>query len=95
MEEYVPQAIYIAQRSIMIVLLISAPPLLTALLVGVVISVLQTATQIQEMTLTFIPKVVAVLGVFFFMMPWMMMKLIDYTQELFGQMSHAFTGGGI
>lgn len=94
MENYIPEAINIAQRSIMIVLLISAPPLLTALAIGVVISVLQTATQIQEMTLTFIPKIVAVLAVFFFMLPWMLMKLINYTQELFGQMSHAFTAGG-
>lgn len=94
MDEFIPEAIAIAQRSIIIVLLISAPPLLMALLIGVVISVLQTATQIQEMTLTFIPKVVAVLAVFFFMLPWMMMKLINYTQELFSQMGHAFTAGG-
>ena len=93
MDDFIPEAIALAQQSIIVVLLISAPPLLMALMIGVTISVLQTATQIQEMTLTFIPKVVAVLAVFFFMLPWMMMKLITYTQDLFNQMGHAFTVG--
>lgn len=94
MQDFIPEAIAIAQKSIILVLLISAPPLLMALVVGVAISVLQTATQIQEMTLTFIPKVVAVLAVFFVMLPWMMMRLITFTQELFNEMGHAFTYGG-
>lgn len=94
MDAYIPQAISLAQSSLMLVLLISAPPLIVALVVGVGISIVQTATQVQEMTLTFVPKIIAVIVCFFFLLPWMMMKLIDYTQDLFSQMAFAFTGGG-
>ena len=60
--DFVHQAITLGQDALKLVVLISAPPLLTALVVGMGVSVLQTATQIQEMTLTFIPKIVAVLA---------------------------------
>lgn len=89
--DHIHEAISLGQEALKLVAIISAPPLLTALLVGVVVSVMQTATQIQEMTLTFIPKIVAVLACFFLLLPWMLQKIIHYTQELFTMMSFGFT----
>jgi flagellar biosynthetic protein FliQ len=64
-------------------LLISAPMLLAALAIGFVISVLQAATQINEMTLSFIPKLLGVFAVLVVAGPWMLESLIDYMQRLF------------
>ncbi|MBF0624299.1 MAG: flagellar biosynthesis protein FliQ [Magnetococcales bacterium] len=63
-------------------LLISAPMLLTALVVGITISLLQAVTQIQEMTLTFIPKILATLFALMLTLPWMIQKLVDYFRGL-------------
>jgi flagellar biosynthetic protein FliQ len=75
--------INLMSEALQLTLLISAPILLTALAVGLVVSVFQAATQINEMTLSFIPKLV---GVFFAVVvsgPWILQLLIDYTQRLF------------
>jgi flagellar biosynthetic protein FliQ len=75
--------INLMSEALQLTLLISAPLLLTALAVGLVVSVFQAATQINEMTLSFIPKLV---GVFFAVVvsgPWILQLLIDYTQRLF------------
>ncbi|NGZ05453.1 MAG: flagellar biosynthesis protein FliQ [Magnetococcales bacterium] len=66
-----------------IALLISAPMLLTALVVGIVISLFQSVTQIQEMTLTFIPKILATFLALSLTLPWMMEILMDYFAKLF------------
>ncbi|GAB0056035.1 Flagellar biosynthetic protein FliQ [Candidatus Magnetaquicoccaceae bacterium FCR-1] len=66
-----------------IALLISAPMLLTALVVGIVISLFQSVTQIQEMTLTFIPKILATFFALSLTLPWMMETLMDYFAKLF------------
>lgn len=60
---------------------VAAPLLLTVLVVGLVVSVLQAATQINEATLSFVPKVVAVVAVLFVAGPWMMSTLVDYIQR--------------
>ena len=73
----------LAQRALEITLLMSAPPLLAALLTGLVVSVFQAATQINEMTLSFIPKLVAIFVVMVLFGPWMMGILLDYIRELF------------
>ncbi len=76
-------ALYILTRSVTTSILLSAPILIVGLLIGVVVSIFQAATSIQEMTLTFIPKMIAVLGVLIIGLPWMMNLMISYTQELF------------
>lgn len=63
-------------------LLLSAPLLLTALAVGVLVGVFQAATQINEMTLSFIPKLVAMAAVLMFTGPWMLRLLVEYTRQL-------------
>jgi flagellar biosynthesis protein FliQ len=72
------------QQAILVTVLVSAPLLLTALVVGLVVSVFQAATQINEMTLSFIPKLVAMFAVLVLAGPWMLSTLIDYVQRLFG-----------
>jgi flagellar biosynthetic protein FliQ len=73
----------IAQQALLVTLLMAAPPLLAALLTGLVVSVFQAATQINEMTLSFIPKLLAIFVVLVLLGPWMMGILLDYIRELF------------
>lgn len=60
-------------------LLVSAPPLIVSLVVGLAIAVFQAATQINEQTLTFVPKIVAVFGIFAGLFPWMMQLMIEFS----------------
>ncbi len=76
------EAIHILARAILVASQILVPVLLTALVVGVVVSLLQAATQVQEMTLTFVPKLGAAVVVLLLMGPWMIGKLVDFTREL-------------
>ncbi|AAQ60792.1 flagellar biosynthesis protein FliQ [Chromobacterium violaceum] len=75
--------ISIVQNALYILIIVSAPVLLTSLLVGLLVSVLQAATQINEMTLTFIPKLLAMFLVLVLAGPWMLNTLIEYTTRLF------------
>ncbi|MES2563848.1 MAG: flagellar biosynthesis protein FliQ [Pseudomonadota bacterium] len=71
------------REALELTLLVSAPLLITALAVGLVISVFQAATQINEMTLSFIPKLLGVFIATVVCGPWILQLLIDYTQRLF------------
>ncbi len=73
----------IAQQALLVTLLMAAPPLLAALLTGLVVSVFQAATQINEMTLSFIPKLLAIFVVLVLFGPWMLGIVLDYIRELF------------
>ena len=73
----------LVQEAMWITFLVSAPLLLVTLVVGLVIAVLQAATQINEMTLSFIPKLVALFATLVVAGPWMLSILADYTQRLF------------
>ncbi|MBF0145991.1 MAG: flagellar biosynthesis protein FliQ [Magnetococcales bacterium] len=64
-------------------LIISTPMLLTALVVGIIISLFQSVTQIQEMTLTFIPKILATFLALSLTLPWMLETMMDYFKRLF------------
>lgn len=72
-----------AREAIEMTLLISLPMLGVGLVVGVFVSVLQAATQIQETTLTFIPKILSIFLALLLSFPWIMNKMITYTQNLF------------
>ena len=74
-------ALELVQRALTLGLLVSAPLLITALSVGVLISLGQAVTQIQEQTLTFIPKLAAVAGVLVITLPWMLRTLVEYVAE--------------
>lgn len=76
------QAIQLSSQMLLMAAQISAPILGTALLVGLLISILQVVTQIQEMTLTFVPKVLAVVFVILLFGNWMLTALVTYASEL-------------
>jgi flagellar biosynthesis protein FliQ len=73
----------VGQEAMKVTMLLSAPLLLTALTVGVLIGMLQAATQIQEMTLSFIPKLIAMALALVFLGHWMLNVAVDYTHALF------------
>ena len=73
----------IGQRALEMTLLLGAPLLLVALVTGLIVGAFQAATQINEMTLSFIPKLVAMFAVLLFAGPWMLQTMIDYMQRLF------------
>lgn len=75
--------ITIVQRALEVMMLVSAPLLLAALVTGLLISVFQAATQINEMTLTFIPKLIVMFLVMVLAGPWMLNTVMDYTVRLF------------
>jgi flagellar biosynthetic protein FliQ len=77
------QIMALGQRALEVMLMLAAPMLLVALLVGLVVGVFQAATQINEMTLSFIPKLVALAATMVIAGPWMLKVLISYTRELF------------
>lgn len=70
------------QKALEMALMLSAPVLIATFLVGLVISILQSATQIQEMTLSYIPKIIAAYVTVLILGAWMLGKLLDYTKEL-------------
>ncbi len=72
-----------AKDAIQLTLLLSIPMLGVGLIVGVVISIFQAATQIQEMTLSFIPKIIAIFLALLFSFPWIMHKMMSFTQNIF------------
>ncbi len=73
----------IGQKALEMTVLLAMPVLAATFLVGLVVSIFQAATQIQEMTLAYIPKIVAAMLTVFILGGWMMGKLIDFTREIF------------
>ncbi|MFW6313005.1 MAG: flagellar biosynthesis protein FliQ [Spirochaetota bacterium] len=67
------------------ILIVSAPALITGLVVGLVVSIVQATTSIQEQTLTFVPKIAAILLSVFVMGPWMIRMLVQFAQNMFAQ----------
>ncbi|HVP29091.1 MAG TPA: flagellar biosynthesis protein FliQ [Myxococcota bacterium] len=70
------------RQTIWLALVVAAPLLFVALAVGLAISILQAATQVNEQTLTFVPKIVAVLGTFALLFPWIMRHVVDFGTQL-------------
>jgi flagellar biosynthetic protein FliQ len=73
----------LARNMLMTALLIAAPMLVVALAVGLVVSVIQAVTQVQEQTISFVPKLVAVGATFIIALPWIIQIMVKYTTELF------------
>ncbi|WP_033614276.1 flagellar biosynthesis protein FliQ [Helicobacter pylori] len=76
------QLMKLAIETYKITLMISLPVLLVGLVVGLLVSIFQATTQINEMTLSFVPKILAVIGVLILTMPWMTNMLLDYAKTL-------------
>jgi flagellar biosynthetic protein FliQ len=75
----------IGRKALEMTLMISAPVLGIGLIVGLVLSLFQAVTQIQEMTLTFVPKIFAVMIAIFLFLPWMMNTIISFTTYILGE----------
>jgi len=73
--------------AISLIIEVSAPILLTALVIGLVVSIFQAMTQINEQTMTFIPKILGILLSLLFFGNWMLTRLVEFTQQLFGSIS--------
>jgi flagellar biosynthetic protein FliQ len=71
-------AVDLLRQAVMMALLLATPLLLVALVVGVLVSVIQAVTQLQEQTLTFVPKLAVMAAVFVFTLPWALSRLIEY-----------------
>lgn len=76
-------AIQVGREALFMVMLVSAPMLGMGLIVGVVISIFQATTQIQEQTLVFVPKIIATFVAILLFGPWILGMLVDYTREIF------------
>jgi flagellar biosynthesis protein FliQ len=76
-------AIQIGREALAMVMLVSAPMLGLGLIVGILVSIFQATTQIQEQTLAFIPKIIAVFLAILVFGPWMLSLMVDYTQQIF------------
>ena len=73
----------LARNAILLALLIAGPMLVVALGLGLIISVIQAVTQIQEQTLSFVPKLIGVAATFLIALPWTIQLLVKYTTELY------------
>lgn len=76
----------LAQRALMVAVMVSAPILGIGLIVGLIVSIFQAATQIQEMTLTFVPKILAIIAAVVIFGPWMLTSLVNFTTKLLTSM---------
>lgn len=79
----------LGREAVMTALLVAGPLLLSGLVVGLLVSVLQATTQIQEATLSFVPKILAVMLAALIFAPWMMTVLIEFAGRLFGNLALA------
>ena len=82
------QVTEIARHAVWVMLVTGAPTMLVALAVGVAVSLVQALTQIQEATLSFVPKLAAILLTFVVTTPFVLATLRDFTRELYGQIAH-------
>jgi flagellar biosynthetic protein FliQ len=78
--EFVMSLAYQAMKT---ALFLAAPPLLITLAIGLLISIFQAATQINEMTLSFIPKLLGICGILVLLGPWLIAQIVDYMRGLF------------
>lgn len=79
------QATDLVRQALMLALIISTPMLACGLVVGIIVSLFQAITQIQEQTLTFVPKICAMIAAAIFLFPWMGHYMVEYAQQMFAQ----------
>ena len=77
------EAIDLTRQAIMLVVILAAPALLVSLAVGLIVSLLQAITQVQEQTLSFVPKIIATLAALVFFGPWMIARAVEFGRSMF------------
>ncbi len=80
---YDESTVELVRQALLITLKIAAPILLAGIVVGLIISLLQSVTSIQDQTLSFVPKIVVMIVVAAVLLPWIARRLVEYSQELF------------
>jgi len=88
-------AIDVARQTVYLTILLCLPILGTALVVGLAVSILQAVTQINEMTLTFVPKIIIVGVVTLLLTPWMISLMVEFSQDIIHMMGEAPRAGGM
>ncbi len=78
----VDAAVEITRQAVMMALLVGAPVMVVALLVGLTISLLQAVTQLQDQTLSFVPKIMTMVATVLVLLPWLIGQMVEYTLEL-------------
>ncbi|MEO1235794.1 MAG: flagellar biosynthesis protein FliQ [Planctomycetota bacterium] len=78
------QTVQLVRETLALMLFLAAPILLAALVVGLAVSILQAATQLQEQTLSFVPKILGMGAVAIFTAPWLFAKIMDFSARMFG-----------
>jgi flagellar biosynthesis protein FliQ len=78
----------LVRQALVVTILISGPVLIVGLIVGIVVSIIQALTQIQEQTLSLIPKLLAMAAIAVVLMPWICQRLMDYTAQMFGSIAN-------
>ena len=78
-----PFALDLRRNALIVALIISAPILGIGVLVGLAISLIQAVTQIQDQTVSIVPKIVAMIGVAILFVPWLTQRIVEYSQQLF------------
>lgn len=78
------QLIDVTRETLTLMLLLSTPVLMAGLTIGLIVSLLQAVTQIQEQTLSFVPKIIGMVVVAILFMPWLVNKILTFSAEMFG-----------
>jgi flagellar biosynthetic protein FliQ len=79
------QALDLGREALLTVLIVASPIMGIGLAVGLVISLFQSMTQLQEQTLSFVPKIIAMIGVAVLLVPWLATRLLSYAQTMLGE----------
>jgi flagellar biosynthesis protein FliQ len=87
------QAVDITREAIIVSLVISAPVLIVGLFSGLFIGLLQALTQVQDQTVAFVPKLIAMVAVMTLCMPWLLQKLVEYSHALISNIPNTISGG--
>lgn len=89
-----PQAaVDLGRQAIMLALIVSAPVLIVGTLVGLMIGLLQALTQVQDQTVSFVPKIVAMVLVLSLCLPWLIQQMVEYSTQLYKNVPHVVAGG--
>jgi flagellar biosynthetic protein FliQ len=86
-------AINLTQQAMLTALLLGAPVLLAGVLVGLIIGLAQALTQVQDQTVAFVPKIVAMVAVLILCLPWLIQKMVDYSEVLIANIPKTIAGG--
>ena len=87
------EAINLTQQAMLTALLLAAPILLAGVLVGLLIGLAQALTQIQDQTVAFVPKIAAMVGILVLCLPWLVQKMIEYSEVLIENIPKTIAGG--